>query len=587
MIRFNIIGTGFLDFEDKGGLAFKIENQQFRFAEISLGRSVSFSVPATDRNRMMLGFSEDPSENGDTMRSVYDCQMVYDGGQRMGVMTVTEYSGNAFKCVFYMDGAEWITALQKKKLSDCYCSFKGVLWSRINSLIDADQADPNDGNCLVKYDNGLVSDPLQWQHVPSVNVAAYITDILTNMGVPFNIAALSKDFWMVAGSMKGGTVETVTLASSATDVATVSPASQYLSVETFDLEWGYNVFGAAVGGGSQQAQGFKATKDVNITFPALVPTNFFLIKWNKKLTRCETLGGEFATGLAHAGPLANRTFNIKKGTVFFFADREAPDFGKTPFLGFKDTAAPYSVEVSIDRDDDLSLDDVWYIKYNHPDMTVFEFLKSVAVATGLELLVDGVEGIRLKQGAYGIKDGFKAAVNVVSVDNVTRRVSCWGDKNKTVRVAFDSDEYVTEPIVAVYEIDNAQIEDTAEHKTKFSEGNYGDNGVVIKDVEDQGGNVYKYVAKKWTLAKVDTAAAHPDYLQRVDTPSPVGYDDIAGNSTCVKMKMRVEEAVFFDLKPTDVWLWRGMAYVWTDADWSAGVLSLTLQKVSQQYDLTP
>ena len=49
MIRFNIIGTGFLDFTDEGGISFKTENQFFRFSDISLGRSVEFSVPATDR----------------------------------------------------------------------------------------------------------------------------------------------------------------------------------------------------------------------------------------------------------------------------------------------------------------------------------------------------------------------------------------------------------------------------------------------------------------------------------------------------------------------------------------------------------
>ena len=75
MIRFNIIGTGFLAFEDKGGISFKTENQFFRFADISLGRSVEFSVPATDRNRLMLGFGEDPSESGAMLRANHQCQM--------------------------------------------------------------------------------------------------------------------------------------------------------------------------------------------------------------------------------------------------------------------------------------------------------------------------------------------------------------------------------------------------------------------------------------------------------------------------------------------------------------------------------
>ena len=65
-------------------------------------------------------------------------------------------------------------------------------------------------------------------------------------------------------------------------------------------------------------------------------------------------------------------------------------------------------------------------------------------------------------------------------------------------------------------------------------------------------------------------------------PDFVGYADIANESTCIRIKMRKPEVTFFDLKVTDVWLWRGMAYVWTDAQWSNGVLTMTLQKVSQQ-----
>jgi hypothetical protein len=87
------------------------------------------------------------------------------------------------------------------------------------------------------------------------------------------------------------------------------------------------------------------------------------------------------------------------------------------------------------------------------------------------------------------------------------------------------------------------------------------------------------VAKKWTIAKAVTGETN---LQRVDIPAPVGYDDIADNSTCLKVNMMAGEADFFALRPNLVWLWRGMAYLWTDAQWSDGVLSLTLQKVSQQ-----
>ena len=136
MIRFNIIGTGFLDIEDTGGIAFKTENQHFRFADISLGRSVEFSVPATDRNRMLLGFGEDPAEAGDMLRVVHGAQMVYDGGAKMGSLSVTAYEGNAFKCVFSIGNAEWLDRLQDLKLSDTGFDWpKGVSWAFLETAV--------------------------------------------------------------------------------------------------------------------------------------------------------------------------------------------------------------------------------------------------------------------------------------------------------------------------------------------------------------------------------------------------------------------------------------------------------------------
>ena len=70
MVRFNIIGHGFLDVSDPSGVSFKSQNQHYRFAEISLGRSTEFSVPATDHNRTMLDFGEDPAETGYMLRKV-------------------------------------------------------------------------------------------------------------------------------------------------------------------------------------------------------------------------------------------------------------------------------------------------------------------------------------------------------------------------------------------------------------------------------------------------------------------------------------------------------------------------------------
>ena len=573
MIRFNIIGTGFVDMQE-GALSFTTENQWFRFCDISLGRSVEFSIPANDTNRRLLGYGEDPAEYGDMLRRSLECQMVYDGGVVDGTLNVTGYAGDSFRCVFLLDNAAWINNLQGRKLADCVTSFnKGVLWSQLVTPVHADEADFSEGVQIVQYDNGLAVEPANWQLMPSVNIFAYVDDLLTNLGVPHSLT-IPKELWLVSASLKGGTSEVVTMASTGTDSASVTPTA-YLTVVHEDLEWARaNVFGLLVGGGSQQAAMFKAEKSLTMTLPASFPSGVSVVKWDSRLMSCEIIGN------GDEEKLAGRTLEIKKGTTFFFSTHTFYDVDANgSYFGWKDTAQPYSFTVTIERGDDLQYGEIWQLRTNAPDMTVFEFLRSVALATGMEMKVTS-SGIDMGSASYGSR--FKAVERVVSVEEVTRRVPSWGDSTHTASIVFDSEDYVTARIRADFDIDNAQLTETKENKVVFSEGEQGDNGVLIRDV-DATATPPKLVAKKWTIAQ---AVMGETYLQRLDTPAPVGYDDIADSSTCLKVKMMEGEAAFFSLTPSMVWVWRGMAYLWTDAQWSDGVLSLTLQKVSQ-YPTTP
>ena len=580
MIRFNIIGTGFLDFEDGGGLAFKSQNQHFRFCDISLGRSVEFTIPATDRNRALLDYGEDPAMYGEKLRKNYPTQMVYDGGAMMGTLSVTAYQGNAFKCAFYMGGSSWVDRLQNLSLSDCVTSFqKGILWDVGNIPVNANAADPSEICQLLLYDNGMAIDPGDWQLVPSVNVATFTQDILTNLGVPFT-SSLPHNYWMVAGSMRGGLEDDVTFSVTATNSASLTQSQGYFSVVDIEVEWArFILFGAWFGGGSVTAKGFKATQDVEVVFPASVQKPLFLVRWDSRLKACEVLGGAAAAGnVAGIEPLDGRTIIIKKGQTVFFASSAYNNIDVNgTYWGWKDIAYPVSIATKVERDKDLAIGEVWQLRCNMPDMTVFEFLRSVALATGMELTIDPDDGVTLAPGSYGQPTEFVEVKDVVSLDSVERIVEMWGTDTVRAVVDFDSEDYVTERLSAQYLIDNEQRQETETHTAKFSEGNTGTNGVVIEDV-DVSSSPTKFKGKKWTLAWADD---NENYLQRITAPGPSGYSDIANDSTCIRMKVVADEEAFFSLKPSTTFLWRGCAYIWTDADWSAGVMGLTLQKVSQ------
>lgn len=566
MVRFNIIGYGFLDIADPSGVAFKAENPFFRFAEISLGRSTEFSVPTTDHNRQLLDFGEDAAEQGIMLRKVFPAQMVYDGGVKNGTIMVTGFSSEAFTCVFTIGNSDWINAIQNRKLSECVSSWiKGVLWIAGGAVFDAN--DPTLSSldeAIIKYDNGTTWS-LSWQLVPSVRVKSYIEDILTNLGIVHNID-IDTDLWMVAGSMKGGGIDTVTISSTAANAVTLSTqVENYLGIADIDIEWATVLLfdGGAIGGGSFPAKAIEAQRDIQVTFPPTMP-DCYCVKWSRKLSRYSQLGA--------GSNLSGQTITLKKGDKVFFA--------ATPvrWNGYQDTFHPYSFAVDIVSDGNLALGDTWYMRNNHPDMTVFEFLKSVALATGTELIVDGLTGVSMGIGTYGHGSDFKALERVVTIDSVTRRVDSWGNGTKTAAIAFDSEDYVTDRIRSAYEVDNEQQQGTSDHVAKFSEGNVGDNGVVIEDV-DVSSSPAKFTAKRWTLAM---ATAGSEWLQRIEIPDPIGYNDIAQNSTAMQVRVAVQLADFFALKPSTTWLWRGSAFVWTDANWSDGVMTMTLQRVSQQ-----
>lgn len=573
MVRFNIIGYGFLDIADPSGVAFKAENPFFRFAEISLGRSTEFSVPTTDYNRQLLDFGEDAAEQGTMLRKVFPAQMVYDGGVKNGTIMVTGFTSDAFTCVFSIGNADWIEALQGKKLSECQCSWdKGVMWGASSVVVDADSADPTLGNLIVRYENGVsISSP--WQLVPSVNVFFFIDDILTNLGIPHTLS-VPKELWMVSGSMKGGNRDEVTLTQTAYNNFSFSQTQDYVEVVDIDLEWAdANVFGALVGGGSVTAKAFRAKQDLKATFPNTIPSNTTLVQWNSRLRKCANIATHPAFDIIPE--LNGATFTIKKGTVFFLAERMAGD--PLPYIGWQTTDIPnITATVTMERDGDLTFGEVWYIRNNMPDMTVFEFLKSVCVATGLELVVDGENGVDIVAGSYGTD--FKTLERVLSIDSVVRRVESWGNGTRKAVTSFDSEDYVIEPLTTEYEVDNEQLKETKEVQSKFSEGNVGTNGVLIEDV-DASTNPPKFKAKRWTLALTELSST---YLQRIELPDPIGYEDIAQNSTAMQVRVAVQLADFFALKPSTTWLWRGSAFVWTDANWSDGVMTMTLQRVSQQ-----
>ena len=554
MVKFNIIGHGFLDIAEPAGVAFKADNPFYRFCDISLGRSTEFSVPATDRNRQMLGFAEDPAEYGEMLRRRFAAQMVFDGGVSDGTIAVTAYEGESFKCVFTLGNAGWIDKVQKTKLKDIPLNPASITWEAAS----VGSSDNNNLLQMVEYDRSVATSALP---APCVNAKLLVGRFANAIGIGSGYAAGLENYWLVSASMVGGGEESVSISTTAADNMTVTGDTfGYFTVEDVTMRWirWYEWQDGWIQGGTFSAKVIKATRAVKITFPTAGVPNCYAVRY----VRNEALAGPNLNGM---------TIDLPKDASFFFA--------ATPpkWNGYQDTFHPLSVTVKVEsQDSNMHIGDDWRLEVNLPDMTLFEFLKSVALGTGNDLMVIPTD-VSIGQSEYGLPFA-KTLDKVISIDKVARWVEAWGSGTKTARVSFSSEDYVANPIVTNYHIDNDNADSVKETKCAFSEGDIGPNGILIDDHDGT-----KFVAKKWTLAYAENG---DKVLQRVEPPSLTSYDDIAANSTCVVVKVSAPLSDFVELASiygfNRVFFWRGLSLVWTSASWSDGIMTLTLQLVSQQ-----
>lgn len=593
MISINILSDdrqtsfGVLDIERAESIALKRSNRQFGWSKLETGRSTQFHVPANNHNNLVLNFANEADEDGVFMRKLLRCQMQYSGGKIDGTLAVESYDGESYGCVMYYGRDDTLAKIDGLRLADCPCSFKAVTWQKQGSggtVYPANDVALNTAPiACIRYRNpwNESTSPLpaniDWTFVPSVNIKRFLTDILTNLGVSFFIN-ISEHLWMTAATLNGADSVTGTVAKSSTVSGTIASALRPF------IEWDAD-------GMLYYRRGFlssqytpcwaiKAKQDIQLTFPADFPADFELVTYSGN--KYNFLGDRYtdAFGL-HGEPWAGRTLDIKAGTSFYIVREEGvinPSSSGSYVTGWIEDESPYSFDFTIARQGDIALGEAWRIQNNMPDMTLVEFMASVANLEGKVLFYDP-EGDGLTIDSQDL-NASKDLERVIEVQDVSRYVKDWG-KVRRVSVEFDSEDYIPEgsQLKNTYDIENELIEAEAKEVIKFSEGlPFGsDNAVYIEDVTITG-TTGKMKAKKWTVA-LDTLTEQADlpYMQRVSIATLGASANIAAMSTSVRLRVAMDIDDFVTLSDGAVLRWRGGQYVWTSADWVNGFAVLTLQ----------
>lgn len=588
MIAINIEGVGTVRLADGVSVGFKKSNPQYIWGKLEVGRSVGFQIPGTDENRSLLGWSDIPSERGGAMRVKHKAQMLFDSAKVDGVLVLNSFKGGSFECTFLFDYPETLGNIDNLNLKDITLdatTWPGLQWSASSSLLADNPALLHMREAIIQYYGSYTDTPsaTNFTFTPAVNLRKFTEDVLAAVGVPCDVSTIPSNLWGVWNSMRNGpqisgTIEKDTM-NSGTIAANLQP---YFSFEDGKLY--YNHHDGLINWGVVQTvcKFIKCERDCQLTFPNDFPNNVaaYAMPSYKSYVPLFGYGMDSASYPPIKGqPLAGRTVDVKKGTMFVFLDNNAfgvdeNDNPRPDAFGWLSDYSPFSHTFQVAAGD-LVLGDWWSIQPNMPDCTVAEWLHSMALLSGSALKWDDADGVVLFRQDVGSGQMETLRDRVSSIDEVTRRVEDWGTDTRRVVVRFDSEDYVTDFITDQYEIDNGTIDAESEETMKLlSEGNDAPvSGFIHVSDYDINGADGTFKASKITvgLSGVDKV------LARFVLPRLGASTIVANASTCVRMRVQMDLADFFALHDTALLEYGGLSYTWTSAQWQDGFTTLVLQ----------
>lgn len=569
-MRINVIGKGFVEFDAKVNIAFKKSNQQGTWGKMGVGRTCEFSVPATRANRMLFGFADDPSEYGDAMRKRHAAEMQYSGGSLTGSLTVCKFGGGRFSCVFFYPSASGLDVLDGKKLADCKCTVKGVTWSEQNTHDADDPVVDSVPAALVRYKRPARQQQLSWPCLPSLSMKLYIENILDNLGVGHRLD-IPRTLRIVTPTLKSSPQVYGYIRKTGLTAGTIDASlSNYLDFKTdAELSRWDHWFGIVT---HTPCWAIRPKADIEVVWPLDFPADGELLQlYGNSITpvtdRYRDAGGW------HGQPLAGRTTKLSAGQWFFVVTDSGSGYGDSYLTGWSSDASPFALEVGVAVSGNIAVGDVWMPSNNAPDMTVVEYLRSAALMLGKELFWDeDTEEVVIADSDVG-SNVRKPLASVVEMVETSRKVVPWGEDTGSEAVVFDSEEYVTQPLRRDYVVNNGTLTAEVVNTIKWSEGNVNDDGeVVIHDTEVDG-ETTKLTAKKWTVG----VTGQGDMMARVALEDYGLASVLSRNATSAVLRVLMDVDDFMRMSRDALYHWRGMWYVWTDASWSDGVATLTLQ----------
>ena len=601
MIRFNINGE-YLDLPANFSLQFQKKNIFFAFDKMECERSTSFDIPATPQNDRIFKLSKWTQAPGLGMRRRYEAQMEAGVVVKAGYLYIDAYSGGKYKAVFITGellGLQRIRNLGNIDESGIFSRYTDTVPAIIGS---------GAGSGSVKYARDAVN--TLWQNVhyrmpiavdvnlhPSISVtkmlaAMGVTDrdhVIENLNlrwIPKKMEPIQEEYdyytlhWKnkAYGSYQpvGGYPNTVS------EIELQLPPY----IDQVFIEDAYVGSGRALVkylNGSTWYNGYimeKRTKYKTIfQFPGNTPNDCFLGYFTPgsepsggygNLSDFHFLGGwSFdANGNETGTPLAARDIEIPADT-YFVVIRKSWWTANGWNISTPDFILNYTTLVFYDWGSNPPA--VWRLRDNLPSCTAIDFLKAVAAMTGTVLYYTESEGVVLD---FMILDGGRMDITgkVIETSDVARKFADYGQHNY-IEFAEDETQYAYEKERLDYPIDNDNLE-----ASKVLQTLPAGNGAVY---EDAGTHKILYVREEPgadIFGRYDPN--EPIWLCRVGLEKNDDIQSLCDASTSITVKARLSLLEYERIQPRTQIYYDGVLYVWTDAQYSKGVVTLKLSKIN-------
>ena len=565
MMRFNV-GGQFLELPDNFSVQFKKTNILFAFDKAECERSASFDVPDTPTNDRIFGISKWIQTSGDGMRRRYDAQLQASGVTKDGYLYVDSYSKGKYKAVFVTGELLGLQAIRNAgKISDFMRFANTTAYSSIGIRPQSAETNIWAGVEYKRPSDALIR--------PSVQLGQLYAAIFAQLGVTHSqIPAAAASIRIIPNEIKGIQAENVTLTETARAMATngTYPVCLEVSNSLIGDVVSYSTARVArrANGGATiytgTARVFYARQNIEITFPEDWYDDLFIGRFlsgyypqeehllaifeflgDRSFDRSKNVTGESLRG---------RSVEIEQGGTFLIISKDDYVYmqesgGLTE--GWAISGGEFAVEI---EGGEITSGAYVRLQDNLPDITAVDLLKYISAFSGRMLNYDDANGIAFDALDFDTWSN-KELKDVIGLDNIARVFSDYAQRNM---VQFTDKQGI------VYTIDNDNISEEKELQSlPFVQGGGTADAIYIDDK---------------TEGDVAGTNGGGNYLARVELPKNAGLQTLCDASTSVQVRARMTLLEFDHITPKTLIYYAGARYVWTEAQWSKGVVTLKLSK---------